>query len=103
MNKKYETIQIDGVDYKTTIPKKWLDHKRWEAPDERLIVPQIPGTIVKVLVKEGDKVEEGDLLLVLQAMKMDNKVAAPVHGVVKTVNVKAGDKVAKGQIMIEIE
>lgn len=103
MTKKFDTIQIDGVDYKTTFTKKWQGHEKWELPDERLIVPQIPGTIVKITVKEGDLVEEGDLLLILQAMKMDNKIVAPLAGTIKSINVQPGDRVTKGQTMVEIE
>lgn len=103
MTKKFDILQIDGIDYKTTFTQKWLNREKWEVRDERLIVAQIPGTIMKVIVNQGDEVEEGDLLLILQAMKMDNKIVAPVRGKIKQINVLSGDKVTKGQIMVEIE
>lgn len=63
----------------------------------------MPGLILDVLVKEGDTVEEGDGLLVLEAMKMENKLVAPRSGVIKTVHVAANQTVDKGIVLIEFE
>lgn len=63
----------------------------------------MPGLILDVLVKEGDSVEEGDGLLVLEAMKMENKLVASRSGVIKTVHVAANQTVDKGIVLIEFE
>ena len=63
----------------------------------------IPGTIVKVRARKGKRVKEGDLLMVLEAMKMRNVVASPVDGVIRKVHVKVLDIVSKNQLMIEID
>lgn len=63
----------------------------------------MPGLILDVNVKEGDKVKEGDYLLVLEAMKMENTLTAPRDGVVKTVQIQKGETVDKGQMLIEME
>jgi len=61
------------------------------------------GTIVKVLVVEGDAVEEGQGICVLEAMKMENAVNAPKSGVVMEVRVSAGDSVGSGDVVAVIE
>jgi len=63
----------------------------------------MPGLILEVNVKEGDEVKEGDYLLVLEAMKMENTLTAPRDGVVKSVTVSKSDTVEKNQLLIEME
>jgi biotin carboxyl carrier protein len=63
----------------------------------------MPGLILDVLVQVGDTVKEGDYLLVLEAMKMENTLSALGDGVVKSVSVIKGEKVEKNQLLIEIE
>jgi biotin carboxyl carrier protein len=60
------------------------------------------GTILDVKVSEGDSVNAGDLVLVLEAMKMENEVYAPASGTVKEVNVSADQKVEAGDILVVI-
>jgi biotin carboxyl carrier protein len=57
---------------------------------------QMPGKIVRVEVKEGDSVQKGDPLLVMEAMKMENEIRASYAGVIKTVKVVAGQAVETG-------
>ncbi|MBC8276497.1 MAG: pyruvate carboxylase subunit B [Chloroflexi bacterium] len=66
------------------------------------VVAPIPGTIVRYLVKEGDNVKAGMGVLVLEAMKMENEIDAPVAGKVKSINCKAGDKVSGGTVLAVI-
>lgn len=63
----------------------------------------MPGTIQNVQVKEGDTVQRGDLLLILEAMKMENEIMAPADGVVKKVFAVAGEVVNTGDILVEID
>lgn len=63
----------------------------------------IPGKIVSVLVSEGDKVSEGEVVIVLEAMKMQNEIKAVVNGVVRKVNCETGEKVEANVPLIEIE
>jgi acetyl/propionyl-CoA carboxylase alpha subunit len=62
----------------------------------------MPGTVVKVLVAPGDRVEKGQDLLVVEAMKMEFKIAAPSAGVVAAIPVAAGDPCDAGQVLAEI-
>ena len=61
------------------------------------------GTIVKVLVAEGDAVEVGQAVLVLEAMKMENHISAEKAGTVTEVRVAAGDTVGTGDVLVVIE
>lgn len=63
----------------------------------------MPGLILEVNVKEGQEVREGDYVLVLEAMKMENTLTAPRDGVVKNVPVKPGQTVDKNQLLVEME
>jgi len=76
--------------------------RRREAAEGSLASP-MPGTVVKVLVSAGDRVEKGQDLLVVEAMKMEIKVSAPVAGTVKAVRAKEGDPCDAGQVLAEVE
>lgn len=69
--------------------------------DTKISAP-MPGKVNKINVKPGDTVHTGDLLLILEAMKMMNEIASPVNGTIKSVNVQAGDSVKPGQILISL-
>jgi pyruvate carboxylase subunit B len=63
----------------------------------------MPGKIIRVLVTEGEKVTEGDVICILEAMKMENELKAPKAGVVKALYVEAGRDVETGAVLAEIE
>jgi biotin carboxyl carrier protein len=63
----------------------------------------MPGKIIRVLVKEGDEVQEGDVLCVLEAMKMENELRAGKSGVVKEVTVEPGSDVEMGEVLVVVE
>ncbi|WP_445613894.1 pyruvate carboxylase [Geobacillus sp. YF-1] len=66
------------------------------------IAATMPGTVVKVLVEKGEKVDKGDHLMVTEAMKMETTVQAPFAGVVKDIYVKSGDAIQAGDLLIEL-
>jgi biotin carboxyl carrier protein len=63
----------------------------------------LPGTIIQVLVKAGDKVTIGEKLLTMEAMKMENNVLSEKDGIIRIVNVKPGDTVLQNDVLVEIE
>ena len=63
----------------------------------------ITGKIISVNVNVGDKVQEGDIICILEAMKMENPIVAPVSGTVSQLNVKADQAVKPGDIVAVIE
>ena len=67
------------------------------------VLAPMPGKIIDVLVNVGDKVNEDDELLILEAMKMENPVYATADGVVKEIKVKKDDTVDSDQLLIIIE
>ena len=69
---------------------------------ERVEFP-IPGKVVSVNVKEGSKVKEGDTICMLESMKMENPIVAPVSGVVKEIKLSPGQVVEAGKLVAVIE
>ena len=63
----------------------------------------LPGTVLDVMVKEGDTVKVGQHLLLLEAMKMENNIDSDKEGVVKTIKVRKGDAVMEGDVLIVME
>ncbi len=74
-----------------------------QVPRDGAITAPMPGKIVSINVKEGDKVEEGAVLMILEAMKMENTITASKPGVVKEISVKVGNTVKKGDVLLVIE
>ena len=63
----------------------------------------LPGNVLKVQVEEGDRIEEGDVLLIVEAMKMETEIKSPVSGTVASIEVAVGDHVQAGQVLVTIE
>jgi biotin carboxyl carrier protein len=63
----------------------------------------MPGKIIAVLISEGDSVERGQGLVIVEAMKMENEVRSPIAGVVKEIKVKPGDAVEGGAVLVIVE
>ena len=99
---KYETFEIHTAKFKTLLSEKYKNRKPYVPKDMGLISSLIPGSIIKTHVKVGSKVKKGDLLVELEAMKMINKILAPLDGVVKQFNVKEGEKIPKNFLIAEI-
>lgn len=101
-------VQMDGVS--TTVVLKdevalQLEAMGWEsALDKRMgqILAPIPGLVTQVLKSVGDEVTEGDALLIMEAMKMENELKAPVSGTVQSIHVQPGQSVEKGALILEI-
>ncbi|MDR0990084.1 MAG: biotin/lipoyl-binding protein [Propionibacteriaceae bacterium] len=72
------------------------------APSGKAVPAPLAGTVNRVLVEVGQTVEEGDIVLILEAMKMETEIAAPANGQVKQILVAPGDPVQGGQSLIEI-
>jgi len=77
--------------------------RRPKASKEGHVTSSMPGTVVEVMVKVGAQVKAGDPVLVIEAMKMENEVPAPIAGMVKAVHVAKGDSVNPDEALVEIE
>lgn len=93
-------VHTRGADLITTVddPRQWRRGGRGgaDAEGKQEVTAPMPGKIVRVLVEEGQKVEAGDGLVVVEAMKMQNAIPSPKQGVVERVLVKTGDTVEHG-------
>jgi acetyl/propionyl-CoA carboxylase alpha subunit len=63
----------------------------------------MPGLIAGVRVEAGQKVNKGDIVIVLEAMKMENAIKSPTEGVIKAIKVQKGENVEKNKVLIEFE
>lgn len=84
-------------------PAKTIDsHENSMMSGEKIPCP-MPGTIIKINIKDGDTFNEGDVLMVLEAMKMENEIMAPHSGKVVKVSVDKGAAVNAGDTLLTIE
>jgi biotin carboxyl carrier protein len=102
-NNDYKTLIIEGGLYKTHLTTKFKNRKIWEAPNLNHIYSFIPGTVLDIYVKTGEKVKAGQTLLMLDAMKMHNQIRMPFDGEIVRINVKKNQVIPKNQILIEIK
>ncbi|MZZ84852.1 acetyl-CoA carboxylase biotin carboxyl carrier protein subunit [Escherichia coli] len=100
---EYVDFVVTARKYKTLLTAKYKSRPMWYKPSAGDEVSHLPGTIIKIMVEEGQAVEAGQLLLIHEAMKMQNRVVAPISGVVVELNVKEGDKITKNHLMVKIE
>lgn len=89
--------------YTTELNRKFLDRKPYVPKDESKICSFIPGTITKIYVKEGQRVVEGQPLMILEAMKMKNTLFADSPGLIVKINVTEGERVAKSKVIFEMD
>ena len=67
------------------------------------VVAPMPGTILKVLKASGDAVKTGEVVLILEAMKMENEITAPVDGTIGSLNLTEGSTVAGGDLLFDVK
>ncbi|WP_299577693.1 biotin/lipoyl-containing protein [uncultured Sunxiuqinia sp.] len=115
------TIEVNGTKYevqiksevKATKTPKLIRKPVVQQPGEGMIKKKqssggmqvkapLPGTIFKMNVAVGDQVKEGDTLLIMEAMKMENQILAEKDGQVSTIKVKEGDAVLQDDVLLEI-
>jgi methylmalonyl-CoA carboxyltransferase 1.3S subunit len=73
------------------------------ANEEKLCRSPVSGIVVRVPAQPGQSIQNGDVLLVLEAMKMETNITAPTAGRIKDITVAAGDSVQSGQVLVELE
>lgn len=93
----------DGTDYMSRTTHNFRARKPWKPVDKTKVLTLIPGLILKVLVKPGQRVRRGEGVVVLEAMKMANEVQSPWAGTVKAILVEEGQVVMKHAVMLELE
>ena len=118
-------VEVNGSEYEVEIIEeptlrktpqlvrsKIVPHKPERAPSKThsetasggsaAIKAPLPGLILEILVEEGDHVAAGQVIMKMEAMKMENNIQSTRSGVVKTIKVKEGDSVLEGDVLVEI-
>ena len=106
MSNKYRVI-VDGTAYTVEVEALGAGAALPAAPapvadDAMTVTAPMPGKILSVKVNVGDTVNSGDLVLMLEAMKMENEVFATASGKVTEIRVKSGDNVSTGDVLMVI-
>lgn len=113
-------LEVNGTPYEVEIHKKVKSSKtprvitppvkepskpeieKRERGDAHPITAPLPGNIIAVKIRPGDIIEKGQLLMVMEAMKMENQVLADRKGVVESIAVQVGDTVLQGDTLVQI-
>lgn len=101
-NPELVPFAVTARQYQTQLTTKYKNRKVWVDPNPYEIQSSIPGTILEISVVEGELVKEGAPLLILEAMKMRNRVQMPFTARIAKINVAVGDRIPKETLMIEL-
>lgn len=102
VKQKETLITTEKKDITTTPENKRVEEPQKETSGKYVISP-LPGKITKVLIQPGVNVKKGDLLLIVEAMKMENEIFSDREGVIKEVFVKPGDRVEVNYKLLSFE
>ncbi len=107
LNENESHVWVDGEKYEV---RKKVSEVDQETPSEtaiegseQIIQAPLPGKIQRIPVSQGSRVENGQLLIILEAMKMENSINSPIDGIIKEILVNKGDKVEDGQDLLILE
>lgn len=115
---KIHNISFNGRQYEFTLNGNWLSvnvrdeqallldrlgFKNTAKSDEGNLQAPMPGKILEILRKEGEKISMGDPVIILEAMKMENELKSPASGIIKSIKVKEGQSVEKNEFLLEVE
>ncbi len=108
LSKNY-TVKVNGNTYEVNLADsldlliKEMGFEVGAAKQVNAIKAPMPGLVLEISVEIGQEVQEGDNLLILEAMKMENSFSSPRAGIIKSIAVNKGQAVDKGQLLIEFE
>lgn len=100
--KELKTLVVQAAVYKTTYTKKFENRKKYKRPNPNEVHSHIPGTVLDIFVKTNQKVKEGDTILLLEAMKMENQVRMPFDGEIEKICVNKGEVIPNRHLMIVV-
>ncbi|MDO4728311.1 MAG: biotin/lipoyl-containing protein [Bacteroidota bacterium] len=107
-DRKY-IVEINGTTYKVDIESKieslikQMGFENGATKKVNQLKAPMPGLVLDITIAVGDQVNQGDNIMILEAMKMENSLTAPMSGKVKNIAVNKGQAVDKGQLLIEFE
>lgn len=123
--KKYKSdqviVEVNGIDYKIELERvnrrkpEIVRSKKTQpvlnvvktpskpvAASAGSVLAPIPGLVLRILVKEGNNINAGDPVLILEAMKMESEIASTATGIIKKIRVNEGASVQEGEVLIEV-
>ena len=101
-------VKVNGVEYKFSLEsifsylRQNMLNKGMEIVADNHIKSPMPGKIVDIFISEGDLVNEGEPVLNLEAMKMQNEINASCNGVIRKIHVQPGQSVMQDELLVEI-
>jgi len=106
-----QTVLVDGREYKVALSGRAVVGRQAtktaigpaKAAERGAVRALMPGKVLSVRVQEGQQVAAGTVLLILEAMKMENEIRAPVDGTVKRIAVTAGQTVKNGDVLVVLD
>ena len=96
-------LNINTSLYQTRINPKFENRIPYSPKNPKIILSFIPGTVLEILVVPGQEVKKGDDLMILDAMKMKNRLKCNMDGKIRSIAVGEGAKVSKGTVLIELQ
>ena len=94
-------LHLPSGEYETKLSVKYENKAPYRHVSPYCMEAFMPGTIRQICVEPGQRVQKGQKVLVLDAMKMDNELLSPVDGIVKSILVEEGKSIPKHQLLIE--
>lgn len=108
-NQNRYTVMVNGVWHSFTVEtpislkrRKYLEQSGDSSSSISVEAP-MPGKIIDILVEEGSEVKEGEPIIILEAMKMQNEISSNTSGIVRSISVKKNDSVMKDDVLIDIQ
>jgi len=102
-NQKYQTFLLDDTNYITELSPKYQRQKNYELKNPFIIKAFLPGKIMTIPVKEGQKIRMGETICSFDAMKMENYITSQVNARVKKIHITVGRVVTKNDLLFELE
>lgn len=107
--KKSCTVMVNDQEISVTVEDRYdqllqklgMNHLNNKIVNE--VLAPMPGLVIRIIAKEGIKVQKGDNLVVLEAMKMENMISSPTDGIIKSIEVEQNKTVDKNQVLITFE
>lgn len=107
INGKTFNVQLESVEEieEKIVKEKNVEEEKTNDVEKNTkdVLAPIQGNIIEVLVKKGQKVKKGDVLLLIEAMKLENEVNAPVDGEIVEISVNKGQSVTSNQLLVKIK
>ncbi|MCD6206003.1 MAG: biotin/lipoyl-binding protein [Candidatus Marinimicrobia bacterium] len=100
-NEPNDPSTIPAPAQQVSTPAKSAPKSATAVPDSAIVAP-LPGLILKINIKPGDSIKAGQVVLIMEAMKMENDIQALADGTVKSIAVKEGDSVNEGDVLVEL-